>query len=108
MEKGQIVALDKTTKLIQKAKFPYKVTFEPTKNEEKVINELKIFGDITKSLSKSHLYEVCLTRESDLDEVIRLVQTTKPEGLTVQPASLEDIFIELTGNAIKLEEEHAL
>ena len=108
MEKGKLIALDKTSRLVEKAKYPYTITFEPTKNEEKVMVALEKYGSIQKRLNKGHLYEAKLTTGAHLTEVIDLVQTTAPEGLTVRPASLEDIFIELTGKAIQAEEEHAL
>lgn len=107
MEKGKIIALDKTTRLVEKAKYPYTISFEPTKNEEKVVQALEKQGVIERQLSKAHLYEAKLSAGTSLSAMIDLVQTTNPEGLTVRPASLEDLFIELTGKTIQTEEEHA-
>ena len=106
MEKGNIIALDKTTRLIEKAKYPYAITFEPTKNEDAVVKKLGEHGTIERQMGKAHLYEMHLPTSTKLAEMIDLVQSTAPEGLTVRPASLEDLFIELTGKTINAEEEH--
>ena len=106
MVKGQIIAQDKTSRLVRKAQHPYAISFEPTVHEEKVTKALEIFGTVVHLPGKTHTFEVKLRKESDLDTALDMVRTTKPEGLTVRPASLEDLFIELNGATIQ-EEEHA-
>ncbi len=107
MNKGEIVAMDKTSRLIQKAKYPYSISFEATTNEAEVLKELEHFGTVEHQLSRAHTFIARIKSEDNLSKAIALVQKTKPEGLTVRPASLEDLFIELTGKTIHHGEDHA-
>lgn len=105
MDAGKIVAMDETHKLIQHAKHPVKIKFI-TKEADKDIEKLKKFGELTYVSGKEYHYELVLNRKADLNTALNEVQKSKPEDLVVSKASLEDVFIELTGRRI-MEEEGA-
>ena len=71
------------------------------------LEKLGILGDIAQQGAKAHHYVLRLTAQKDLGKAIDLVRETQPQGLAVRPASLEDVFIELTGKSLESEEEHA-
>lgn len=109
MEKGKIVAMDKTHQLIEYTKHPYKVAFILLKDKPQIITELKKAChldecDIKKLPGKEAHYEVKLETQVDLNVAVGLLQKENPESLTVGRATLEDVFIELTGKAIAQEE----
>lgn len=107
MDDGKIIAQDKTSRLLQQASYPYTVVFEPTKNEKTVVAKLEKLGELIRRPGKANQFEIRLKKGVSTDTAFDLVQSTDPEGLTIRPSSLEDLFIELTGRSIKSEEEHA-
>ena len=106
MEKGSIIAYDKTNKLVDRAKFPYTISFETKTETEKVNKSLAQFGKISQPGKKNH-YTLSMETQEKLGAAIDTVRKFSPIGLAVRPASLEDVFIELTGQAIKVEELNA-
>lgn len=109
MEKGRIIALDKTYKLIEQAKHPYKIEFILSKDNTSFIADLEKnctleHCDITKLPGKTAHYELKLKNRQVLDRVLNLLQKQKPESFTVGRSTLEDLFIELTGKSIEEEE----
>jgi ABC-2 type transport system ATP-binding protein len=112
MEKGNLIALDKTHKLIEKTKTPYKIEFILAKDKPKFIDSLKAKCglkdyDIKKLPGKAAHYEIGIRSKDSLDQAIKILQENKTESLTVGRASLEDLFIELTGKTISDEENGA-
>lgn len=112
MEQGKIIALDKTHKLIERTKTPYKVEFILEKEEPEIIERLKSGcnleeHDIKKLPGKTAHFEIGIGSKSALDKAIDILQKNKTESLTVGRASLEDLFIELTGKNISDEEINA-
>jgi ABC-2 type transport system ATP-binding protein len=108
MEKGKIVAMDITHQLMSHTKHPFKVAFILEKDNPKIISNLKNNCaldeiDIKKLPGKSSHYEVKLESQNDLNKAIGILQKENPESLTVGRASLEDVFIELTGKEIAQE-----
>ena len=109
MEKGKIVAMDKTHQLIEHTKHPYRVEFILEKDKPEIISQLQKSCrldecDIKKLPGKEAHYEMKLKTQTDLNEAVGLLQKENPESLTVGRATLEDVFIELTGKAIAQEE----
>lgn len=109
MEKGKIVALDQTHKLLEQTKHPFKVAFILKKNKLGLIDSLKKtchLDDchIKKLPGKEAHYEMKISTQDDLNLVVGLLQKENPESLTVGRATLEDVFIELTGKPINQNE----
>lgn len=100
MERGKIIAIGDTHKLIEKTKKPFKLNFY-AQIDKGVLNELKQLGAIENILGKSNHYEMKLETQGNLNKALRLVQKVEPESLTVGRANLEDLFIELTGKTIE-------
>lgn len=108
MEKGKIVAMDKTHQLMSHTKHPFKIEFILEKDDPRVVKNLRNNCsideiDIKKLPGKTAHYEVKLETQEDLNKAIGILQKEKPESLTVGRASLEDVFIELTGKEISEE-----
>ena len=100
MEKGKILAMDDTHKLVENTKNPFKISFYSDKLTETANKSLAKLGDIKNIAGKSHFYEMNLKSQDNLNKAIEIIQKLKPESLTVGRASLEDLFIELTGKTI--------
>lgn len=99
MEKGKIIAIGDTHKLIESAKKPFKLNFYAPIGAD-CLAALKKIGEIVNILGKSNHYEMKLKTQENLNRALRLVQKVEPESITVGRANLEDLFIELTGKTI--------
>lgn len=102
MDKGKIIAMDYTYKLLQKTKNPIKLNFI-SKISPKDILVLKKIGELNTIAAKDYHYELKIKDQKGLNSALKYIQDKNPESLHVERASLEDLFIELTGK--KLEEE---
>lgn len=110
MEKGKIVAIDQTHKLLEQTKHPYKIAFILAKDKPALINSLKNSChldecDIKKLPGKEAHYEMKIATQNELNQAVGVLQKENPESLTVGRATLEDVFIELTGKKIMDENE---
>lgn len=103
MEKGKIVAQDETHQLLHRAEFPYKISFVTTKGDGK-IPILKKLGHLTELAGKTGHYEIALKNREAMNKSLDLIRQLNPENLSVEKASLEDVFIELTGKHIAQDE----
>jgi len=106
MEKGRIIAMDKTHKLIEQAEHPFRIEFILEKDKPEIIGALKERChleecDIEKLPGKEAHYEMKIKTQQDLNSAVGFLQKENPASLTVGRASLEDVFIELTGKTIK-------
>lgn len=106
MEKGKIVAIGETHKLIEHTDSPFKMNFVAPKINQKIINQVSQIGKVETIVGKSGHYESKFKKQSDLNKALGIIQKEDPESLTIGRASLEDLFIELTGKRIG-EEENA-
>ena len=97
MEKGKVLAIGPTYELIKKVKFPYNVELVIKKDTEKNIFLFRKYGEIINTHQKEHFYEIRVKDQNKLDEIIKIIQKIKPEDFQIRKASLEDLFIELTG-----------
>ena len=105
MEKGKIVAMDQTHKLLEKTQHPFKIAFILEKDKPVLIAQLKKTChldqcDIKKFPGKEAHYEMKLAAQTELNQAVGILQKANPESLTVGRATLEDVFIELTGKTI--------
>lgn len=101
MDKGKILKMDKTHKLISETKNPYKISFILGKSDTPLVDKLKQFGSIINLAGKSNHFEMHLKSQAAVNDAIALVNKANPESFTVGRASLEDLFIELTGKKIE-------
>lgn len=106
MDKGEILTMGETYKLIEEIKNPYKVSFIAKKVESERIDAIKKYGEIEILAGKSDHFEMRLWSQIDVNKALPEIQKLEPASLTVGRASLEDLFIELTGKTIG-EEENA-
>ncbi len=107
MEKGKILAMDKTEKLIDLVDVSYRIQFVDsglTENKRQKIEECGC-GMVEEINSKKKQYEIKLDNKADLQKVLHLVEKNNPQYFTLHRASLEDLFIQLTGKKIEVEEE---
>lgn len=104
MEKGKIVALDQTHKLVENAKNPHKISFVSDLDSVTRAKLTKL-GDLEELGGKSSHFEIALSDKANLDKALDLIRRLNPEALTISRASLEDVFVELTGHGIAEDEE---
>lgn len=100
MEKGRILAIDETHKLIENCEFPYSVEFVIKNPDKKLFEKIVSFGEMQNVFGKKNRFILKLRKKNDLDSVVDLTRKLKPESYTVGRATLEDVFIELTGKTI--------
>lgn len=100
MEKGKILALDSTHKLIETTKCPFKINFYSEHTDAAVIKKLNNLGQFSNLMGKNNHFEMRIKTQADLISAIDVVNKLNPESITVGRASLEDLFIELTGKRI--------
>ncbi|MFA6963494.1 MAG: ABC transporter ATP-binding protein [Patescibacteria group bacterium] len=101
MDKGKILKMGETHKLIEATKTPYKISFILSKPDGKEIDEIAKFGKLENLAGKSNHYEMHLKTQDAVNKSINIIQKLNPESLTVGRASLEDLFVELTGKNIE-------
>lgn len=106
MDQGKIIAIDDTHKLIHRAKNPYKINFLDSKISDKTLVKLKELGKLNIVAGKKYDFELRLKTPGNLNKAVALINKGNPEVMTIGRASLEDVFIELTGKNIS-EEENA-
>jgi len=100
MDKGKIVASDKTHKLIERAKNPYKINFIDSHLNKNDLGTLEKLGQLLNVAEKDYNFELHLKDQGSINKALGIIHETKPESMTVGRASLEDVFIELTGKNI--------
>lgn len=105
MDAGKIIAYDQTHKIIEMAANPFKINFISAKLDASELQRLKTLGEIISVGGKKHTYEVRIKTQKKLNEALGILHEKEPDGLTVGRASLEDLFLELTGRTI-LEEDN--
>lgn len=104
MDKGKIIAMDDTYKLIERAKSPYKISFITSNLAANDLTKLKTAGELKEVAGKKNNFELKLTDQNKLNIALGIISKKLPESLAVERASLEDVFIELTGAKIEQEE----
>lgn len=99
MDKGKILALDETHRLVDRINYPFTVKFI-SGIEAKIKAELVSLGELQNVFGKKNSWILKLNKQADLNQAIRLIGKGDPESLIVGKASLEDVFISLTGKTI--------
>jgi ABC-2 type transport system ATP-binding protein len=100
MDEGKIISIGETHKLVEQTEMPFRIEFLSANADGEALDDLRALGSVTSSNARAGQYEVALKTRADLDRAIQLVQSLHPKDLTVGRATLEDLFIELTGKTI--------
>lgn len=98
---GKIIACDAPINLIARSGIPYKVTVSLEKNPEFIEKMDKVMG--FKKVKREGEYQFKIGKIEDLQNVIRKFEDTgiKINNLEVRSANLEDVFLQLTGKALR-------
>lgn len=100
MDQGKILVMGETHELIENTDYPFKVSFISQKIDKEAEQKIEKMGKFSGVGDKNNYYEFRFKNRSDLNEAIKLAINYEPEDLNVTSASLEDLFIELTGKRI--------
>ena len=101
MEQGKILAMDDTHRLMNRAEYPYTVNFVKEDVKKSSIEKIQKFGKIENLFGKNNHFIVRLKDKESSDKALKIIEALEPETLTLGRASLEDLFIELTGKSIE-------
>ena len=100
MDKGKIISLGNTYQLIAKANYPFKVNFVDHDINDQDVKILKKLGKLQSVAGKKYFFDLRLKNRQNLNKALDLINKKGPESLNIGSASLEDVFIELTGKNI--------
>ncbi len=101
MEKGKILALDETHKLIEQSENPYTITFiTENRVDKKIFSQISKLAEIENIFGKQNHFILHIKSKEKLNKLLPLVQKINPDSIKVGEASLEDLFIDLTGRTI--------
>ncbi len=101
MDRGKVIALDKTHKLIERSSNPYRISFVSPGLEDKDKISLEKLGILEKLADKEYYYVFKSKTADHLNKALGIIHGKSPESLMVGRATLEDVFIELTGRKIE-------
>lgn len=101
MESGKILAMDDTHKLMDRAEFPFSINFVKENLAKSTISKIAKFGKIENLFGKNNHFIIRFKDKKNSDQALKIIEAQKPETLTLGRASLEDLFIELTGKNIE-------
>jgi len=102
MDAGKILVMGETHKLIDRVKNPYRVTFHTEKLAPKIMKEIKnCCGQVTNPNGKNNYYELQIKDKKLFNQILDIIQKNKIEDFTVGRATLEDLFLEMTGKMIE-------
>ena len=101
MEKGNILAMDDTHKLMNQSQYPFTINFVKEKISQTIIKKLEKFGKVENLFGKNNHFIIRMRDKKSSDEAIKVVEALNPETVTSGRATLEDLFIELTGKKIE-------
>jgi len=104
MDKGKIIALDETHKLIEKTEFPYRVEAICEKENPKACAEFAKIGQVSNLGGKKNNISVFLRSKESLAKAMKILDQYNIDTFSVGRSTLEDLFIELTGKTITDEE----
>jgi len=101
MEKGKILAMDDTHKLIEQSENPFTISFViEHKVDKKIFAKAVKFGNVENLFGKQNHFVLRIKTKENLNKALPLVQKLNPDSIQVGQATLEDLFIDLTGKTI--------
>lgn len=101
MDSGKILMMDDTHKLIDQAEYPYTISFIKEDIKEAQIQKLKKFGLVENLFGKNNHFIIRIAKKENSTAAMKIVETLSPETVSQGRASLEDLFVELTGSKIE-------
>jgi len=101
MEKGKILIIGEPYQLIRRINQPYKIELVDQNLSEDSKQKLAKFGIFSSDENKKGTYHLRLKTQEKVNQALDQLEKTKPETFTLTRASLEDLFIQLTGRQIK-------
>jgi len=102
MDRGKIIAIGKTKELIEKAQNPFKINFIIRNLKNSDLARLEKLGELIADLGgKKNNYEIHLKTQKCVNKILAIIHELNPESVLVKSATLEDVFVELTGKTIK-------
>lgn len=100
MDSGQFLVIDKTADLLHRAPNPHSIAFTTSHIPQKAEEELR--GLATGFTWHDQSYDVSLETQADLQQALKIIVGLEPTNLRVSHASLEDVFIHLTGKSLEV------
>jgi ABC-2 type transport system ATP-binding protein len=108
MEKGKILAIGTVQDLIQKVSNPFRISFIAEELPDATRSRLTACcGKFEITDGKDDHFELKLKSRKEFKEALSIIEKVEYEDLQVTRASLEELFIDLTGKAIEDEEANA-
>jgi len=101
MHKGKILIIGEPYQLIRKVEQPYKIELVDHNLSDESKQKLARFGMFLPDENKKGTYQMRLKTQAKVNQALKELEKTKPETFTLTRASLEDLFIQLTGRQIK-------
>lgn len=105
MDRGKILAMDDTHKLLDMASYPYIINFVKENPTASAMKKLQSLGTIENKYGKTEQFIARFKDQKSAQGAMKIVEAMKPEISTLGRANLEDLFIELTGREIENSEE---
>ncbi len=106
LKEGELIALDRVTNLVMSLDDPLRVDFMPSAElPEQKRAALDALGRLESSRGRAGELTLYLKDRETLRKAIRELDDVKLDNLTVSTANLEDVFVKLTGETIKIEEQ---
>ncbi len=101
MEKGKILAMDETHKLIEMSENPFSISFVlGSKIDKDAFSKVVSCGEIENIFGKKNHFILRIKDRACLNKALPLVMKLNPDSIQVGQATLEDLFIDLTGKVI--------
>ena len=104
MEQGKILTIGPTFKLIRNVECPYRINFVDLSISEELKDDLSGLGILESQPGKDNSYSLKLDSQKKMNKALEILMKTNPESFEVSQASLEDLFIQLTGKQYKEKE----
>jgi len=100
MEEGKILAMDDTYRLMDRAKYPFTINFVKEGVTNSTIKKLEKLGKVENLFRKNNHFIIKMKSKENSNRATLIVENLKPETITSGRATLEDLFIDLTGKTI--------
>jgi len=103
MDRGEILVIGDTDQIIEKVDYPFKIKLSTKGLSQKERGKLSKFGNLDPGERKNN-FVLKLPNKASLINALKEVENINPETFTVEKASLEDLFIQLTGRRAEKDE----
>lgn len=101
MDRGKILVIGPPYRLIEQLDYPYRINFLDKNIDQNTLDQLAKFGQISRSSLDKDQYLLKIRKRSYINQALEIVQRAKAEDFVIEKASLEDLFIKLTGKRIE-------